>query len=207
MDFTIDADATIFQFTPLREGRPCPDKGPSFPALFQFTPLREGRREQELHHVATLQFQFTPLREGRHVGLRHQQVAVGISIHAPPRGATSPDNTRPASTAFQFTPLREGRPDRPDRRGRHANFNSRPSARGDATRPPSTTGWTISIHAPPRGATISRSVNKFNEIFQFTPLREGRLLDFVNKLLHILFQFTPLREGRREGIINYVAML
>ena len=77
----------------------------------------------------------------------------------------------------------------------------------------------ISIHAPPRGATNHAPCEAGKKRFQFTPLREGRqggevvnallidfnsrpsargdLLDFVNKLLHILFQFTPLREGRR----------
>ena len=55
-----------------------------------------------------------------------------ISIHAPPRGATSNwDGTSDLAIAFQFTPLREGRLD--------VGFN--------VTRP------NISIHAPPRGAT------------------------------------------------------
>ena len=33
-------------------------------------------------------------------------------------------------------------------------------------------------------------------IFQFTPLREGRLICLFNKDSTGLFQFTPLREGR-----------
>ena len=32
--------------------------------------------------------------------------------------------------------------------------------------------------------------------FQFTPLREGRHEEFVEKFKPKLFQFTPLREGR-----------
>ena len=56
-----------------------------------------------------------------------------ISIHAPPRGATIPRNTRD----FLRT-----------------NFNSRPSARGDAVASLETLSISrISIHAPPRGAT------------------------------------------------------
>ena len=35
------------------------------------------------------------------------------------------------------------------------------------------------------------------DIFQFTPLREGRLREKVAKFLDTIFQFTPLREGRR----------
>ena len=79
-----------------------------------------------------------------------------ISIHAPPRGATA--NVQPLffGDKFQFTPLREGR---------HAaewlptykseDFNSRPSARGDvSTVVPASCAVSISIHAPPRGATV-----------------------------------------------------
>ena len=33
----------------------------------------------------------------------------------------------------------------------------------------------ISIHAPPRGATVNMSANAYTQMeFQFTPLREGR---------------------------------
>ena len=57
---------------------------------------------------------------------------MGISIHAPPRGATLQAMRAEIDEAFQFTPLREGR-----RRGADGGihmgfyFNSRPSARGD----------------------------------------------------------------------------
>ena len=78
-------------------------------------------------------FQFTPLREGR------RNVASGIRGQA----------------AFQFTPLREGR-QQPSitHSAWTANFNSRPSARGDR-----------------RAVPVAPSA----DIFQFTPLREGRL--------------------------------
>ena len=76
---------------------------------------------------------------------------------------------------FQFTPLREGRPTSAVRRTPSSNFNSRPSARGDFNGAlTSATVSTISIHAPPRGAT--RYQRRWNPAirFQFTPLREGR---------------------------------
>ena len=59
------------------------------------------------------------------------------------------------------------------------NFNSRPSARGDQ------------IHFCRRCDCKS---------FQFTPLREGRLIvtNMNNKIEK--FQFTPLREGRLVNI-------
>ena len=78
---------------------------------------------------------------------------------------------------------------------------------------------TISIHAPPRGATLSGWIASLAQTrFQFTPLREGRrerwhFSSCVTISIHapprgathaqhcmeglFLFQFTPLREGRR----------
>ena len=122
----------------------------------------------------------------------------GISIHAPPRGATAYCLPFPVRMLFQFTPLREGRP----------------VARVVLHR----TGL-ISIHAPPRGATLSFRAAVMLALFQFTPLREGRLMLVLHcvTLQHISihapprgatpafcissaeyrpFQFTPLREGR-----------
>ena len=79
--------------------------------IFQFTPLREGRQYRGLTERCTRRFQFTPLREGRQAwtptacmgisyfnsrpsarGDEHPRgvyvLGIGISIHAPPRGAT-----------------------------------------------------------------------------------------------------------------------
>ena len=84
---------------------------------------------------------------------------------------------------------------------------------------PTTYHPSISIHAPPRGATHELHNGNADEIFQFTPLREGRRLDYDQFRLYIRisihapprgatsvgvsvleiptsFQFTPLREGR-----------
>ena len=98
---------------------------------------------------------------------------------------------------FQFTPLREGRRDveyvnywqiifqfTPLREGRHK-----------------CRWWNcllcdISIHAPPRGATVTLLKSGGNCIFQFTPLREGRPAARNCPDLPAGFQFTPLREGR-----------
>ena len=77
-----------------------------------------------------------------------------ISIHAPPRGATAPNAFRRRSRRkFQFTPLREGRPNVNGTMVTPSDFNSRPSARGDAVVVGLCAGRHISIHAPPRGAT------------------------------------------------------
>ena len=81
-----------------------------------------------------------------------------ISIHAPPRGATTARmTTNYRQLKFQFTPLREGRPT-PRSFLRFAYyFNSRPSARGDSCFSAPKTSLYISIHAPPRGATLKTS--------------------------------------------------
>ena len=53
-------------------------------------------------------------------------------------------------------------------------FNSRPSARGDNRNDNGIAVCRISIHAPPRGATVRMLTLLAVTTFQFTPLREGR---------------------------------
>ena len=77
--------------------------------------------------------------------------------------------------SFQFTPLREGRP----RKGVHVVGVQRISIhappRGATVRPrPRQSQAGISIHAPPRGATGHQASSDELPRFQFTPLREGR---------------------------------
>ena len=164
---------------------------------FQFTPLREGRRVRRTHNAGSPRlFQFTPLREGRLMScssatwrkyFNSRPSARGdlyyppfgvmqlISIHAPPRGATSSHPHAGARKEFQFTPLREGRRVVQRKRASGADFNSRPSARGDVLSSASAHQERISIHAPPRGATsIVIILSPTSFLFQFTPLREGR---------------------------------
>ena len=146
--------------------------------LFQFTPLREGRPTEITRRRKSTLFQFTPLREGRRALTSATVSTDRISIHAPPRGATHPSHgQKQERRLFQFTPLREGRrasrqgqPGQctfqftPLREGRRLNsgaatmsafyFNSRPSARGDGQAVLHVHNQlSISIHAPPRGAT------------------------------------------------------
>ena len=98
---------------------------------FQFTPLREGRRQPGGKRRNTHDFNSRPSARGdkspgRTPGGSH------ISIHAPPRGATTAKPQGLGAFQFQFTPLREGRPEMPDYWLRAPGyFNSRPSARGD----------------------------------------------------------------------------
>ena len=76
---------------------------------------------------------------------------------------------------FQFTPLREGRLFFSASTIRPFNFNSRPSARGDF---PSSLIMGI-IHdfnsRPSARGDRLRKLYIYANLFQFTPLREGRL--------------------------------
>ena len=77
-----------------------------------------------------------------------------ISIHAPPRGATPPNQRHfRAFCNFNSRPSARGDPQRQKMQSGCANFNSRPSARGDHDAHRRGLVGTISIHAPPRGAT------------------------------------------------------
>ena len=104
---------------------------------------------------------------------------------------------------FQFTPLREGR--------REKGWGKKRA-------------YSISIHAPPRGATrggddrerndfdfnsrpsargdIRAVCLPFKPTFQFTPLREGRRHLPTARRGADTFQFTPLREGRLGFVVQ-----
>ncbi len=98
-----------------------------------------------------MQFQFTPLREGR-LAAATGYIGHGISIHAPPRGAT---------VILRQSYLR--------------CFISIHAPPRGATLEDLDPSIIISIHAPPRGATAIIVEPCQRRIFQFTPLREGRL--------------------------------
>ncbi len=122
-----------------------------------------------------------------------------ISIHAPTRGATDPAvpeissrwnfNSRPYARGdarpsmfsrggrpFQFTPLREGRPGCKPWTIARMYFNSRPFARG-AIGPIEMPAWPVYFNSRPyaRGDLSSPFISRLG-LFQFTPLREGRLI-------------------------------
>ena len=201
---TPDDITKLFQFTPLREGRLSSMPRYTQPRIFQFTPLREGRLTFERAYSRALsEFQFTPLREGRRAAMADISAIKKISIHAPPRGATKAVPTKQRNRVlFQFTPLREGRRPPPSRLQAAFYFNSRPSARGDSVKLLDSLWFSISIHAPPRGATGEGAEILTTQQFQFTPLREGRQGSPHYRLGTPSFQFTPLCEGRRSKMTN-----
>ena len=208
----------LFQFTPLREGRHVSDEGVRVHFYFNSRPSARGDgnpAEREGTHMISIH---APPRGATH-RICPWLAKKLISIHAPPRGATNRRDARPAVPTFQFTPLREGRHARLARHQRlFRHFNSRPSARGDASARNVPRKPLISIHAPPRGATTAKPQGLGAFQFQFTPLREGRRVSFASRKpvspnfnsrpsargdpipAHgdstFPFQFTPLREGR-----------
>ena len=122
----------IFQFTPLREGRP----------------RRVGSAERWLYH-----FNSRPSARGD-LALVASTIGFGISIHAPPRGATWRWSPPPSALVFQFTPLREGRQHlRRHYKKSFAISIHAPPRGATAAAQSACSAATISIHAPPRGAT------------------------------------------------------
>ena len=74
--------ATLFQFTPLREGRLWASSWMATVLQFQFTPLREGRRSYGNDIPGKTDFNSRPCVRGDYLG-GPGRFAGGISIHAP----------------------------------------------------------------------------------------------------------------------------
>ena len=108
-------------------------------------------------------------------------------------------------SAFQFTPLREGRHVGIVHPPLGGNFNSRPSARGDLGIPTVPCIRLISIHAPPRGATCANREKEWREIFQFTPLREGRRAWRMLGLLESHFNSRPSARGDTSPLFAFIS--
>ena len=146
----------LFQFTPLREGRPGhqPEAGLAG-AYFNSRPCGRGDGCGNVGKGRDHEFQFTPLREGRPAAHISRAICeYQISIHAPAGGATVPAPVWiTIRKLFQFTPLREGRRVAYHLSAASGYFNSRPCGRGDRIK-------FIAAYGRAR--------------FQFTPLREGR---------------------------------
>ena len=167
-------------------------------------------------------FQFTPLREGRHWAVRRIAELEAISIHAPPRGATKIVETDCMLPVISIhAPPRGATACPSDRRLPFADFNSRPSARGDSAsqqcRASASFQFTplregrlnfyreafdnliISIHAPPRGATGRCHRVCPAGYFNSRPSARGDIYLAALQGVPREFQFTPLREGRHIG--------
>ena len=85
---------SLFQFTPLREGRRAPRSHATPPTNFNSRPSARGDPRRNAPKSFRPPFQFTPLREGRLLGTMAMARGCLISIHAPPRGATAPNSKK-----------------------------------------------------------------------------------------------------------------
>ena len=100
----------VFQFTPLREGRPCRFACCFLAFCISIHAPPRGATPFCVLFSCLLYFNSRPSARGDLV-LVGGQIAALISIHAPPRGATMKQVAMWDDYKFQFTPLREGRPD------------------------------------------------------------------------------------------------
>ena len=95
---------------------------------------------------------------------------------------------------FQSTLPREERPNRSLKKSRCKNFNPRSHERSDGIGAASIKAFTISIHAPTRGATLVRSSAIPMSIFQSTlPREERRNLICIVKTSLIISIHAPTR--------------
>ena len=101
------------------------------------------------------EFQFTPLREGRRASRRRRPTRLKYFNSRPSaRGDAHSKVSNQARHHFNSRPSARGDDRAAADVRRSVYFNSRPSARGDSARTPGRSREPISIHAPPRGATI-----------------------------------------------------
>ena len=190
---------------------------------FQFTPLREGRRGTRSERGSGTAFQFTPLREGR-LDLESKAYRVQISIHAPPRGATSgamvlfgwhtisihaPPRGATAYSAcsaaggpFQFTPLREGRLYYLWFAIWIVKFQFTPLREGRRRTSKSGRNSTYFNSRPSARGDVVRFFCTRKEVFQFTPLREGRRVPEAPSAPHRYFNSRPSARGDMIAIFN-----
>ena len=151
---------------------------------FQFTPLREGRPTRRAKRLDGILFQFTPLREGRLNAVQYEHSQDYFNSRPSARGDAFPGVRESGRREFQFTPLREGRRCSTRITSSPTYFNSRPSARGDTNDFVTFLCVSISIHAPPRGATAKDM--QFLQIFCST-LTNQHGLTIVPRNLSRLF--------------------
>ena len=144
-----------FQSTPPRGGRPTVTGSTGCASYFNPRPREGGDATVAVLSGSMSGFQSTPPRGGRRSELGGGDCHIGISIHAPARGATSPAlSPVRLNELFQSTPPRGGRPQRSQLlHVKSWHFNPRPREGGDPPSRGRPAALPISIHAPARGAT------------------------------------------------------
>ena len=150
----------VFQFTPLREGRPCRSTAYAPCSIISIhAPPRGATDILSIGGDTDDYFNSRPSARGD-PSPPAALYRTGISIHAPPRGATRMAAMLRGAMQFQFTPLREGRLCADGTAATTARFQFTPLREG---RP-----------------THQREQSCPSTPFQFTPLREGRRQKICN---------------------------
>ena len=186
--------------------------------LFQSTLPREERRLAHIGHFSDLNFN-PRSHERSDAGASVVAYIIGISIHAPTRGATDFLCGCKQGILFQSTLPREERHQVSNTNSTEGNFNPRSHERSDVCKifhetinkwisiHAPTRGATcaaaefvnlanISIHAPTRGATEAQVVVVDLDKFQSTLPREERRFLIPSSHVSVIFQSTLPREER-----------
>ena len=140
------------------------------PCEFQSTLLQEERRHLQPARQEHSEFQSTLLQEERLAFFQCTLFLLDISIHAPTRGATWLRYSSKCDALFQSTLLQEERRTRALPNIRQHWFQS------TLLQEERQAEWewyivlfTISIHAPTRGATSIANLSRLSMIFYFNP--------------------------------------
>ena len=167
--------------------------------IFQFPPLREGRPGAVAHRVNRRISIPAPPRGATNIRAYYDENKY-ISIPAPPRGATARMFSREPTIVISIPAPPRGATWFAIAPPTTSDFNSRPSARGDRS---VLDAFLFSVFQfPPlrEGRRFGRPLRAATCTFQFPPLREGRPARRQEEPLDgQIFQFPPLREGRLNG--------
>ena len=224
------AIGSIFQFTPLREGRLIDNPEEYQRMVISIHAPPRGATYRRFNRRKSRQSKCISIHappRGATCTVWIQRILSAISIHAPPRGATYavyyvcilPNyfNSRPsargddsymgavcAKRGFQFTPLREGRHVRTWSNWDGTSISIHAPPRGATGSISESIGLaSISIHAPPRGATCPcQRQRKPSTISIHAPPRGATDTARGWGRKRWKFQFTPLREGRQQEITH-----
>ena len=153
-EFPLNAGSPFLYFNsrPSARGDPLDRLTLSFPFYFNSRPSARGDSSGiRVCRHKNISIHAPP--RGATSSVAHTAGDSNISIHAPPRGATTAAQNVVQGYLFQFTPLREGRRMTRCISSFASSFQFTPLREGRRMFRPKTPLCLISIHAPPRGAT------------------------------------------------------
>ena len=186
-----------FQFTPLREGRRAMARRTCAKSHFNSRPSARGDKFSRWYCLLCDISIHAPPRGATAMSALQSRTGKHFNSRPSARGDPSRVHLPQDRNTFQFTPLREGRQEHENSPNLRSNFNSRPSARGDErcegiqfrhgyfNSRPSARGDSMSSSSP-------SSVSDFNS----RPSARGDFEVEICPFEAVQFQFTPLREGR-----------